>query len=53
MNNERLKTLLYNAISMLEEQYYIIDEADEEIIVSSILDELGMEEEEYDEIMGE
>ena len=41
--NERLTTLLYNAIVLLEEHYGH----------EYLLEELGMTEDEYNEIMGE
>lgn len=41
--NERLKTLLYNAIVLLEEQFNTL----------IVLEQLGMTSEEYHEIMGE
>lgn len=44
MNNERLKTLIYNAIVLLEENGYTIEE---------FKYELGMTLDEYDEIFNE
>ena len=44
MNNERLKTLIYNAIVLLEENGYTIEE---------FKYELGMTQDEYDEIFNE
>lgn len=44
MNNERLKTLIYNAIILLEENGYTIE---------SFKHELGMTQNEYDEIFNE
>jgi len=49
---ERLKTLLYNAVDLLK--YHVgIDEIDVSLEDTDLLDELGMTEEEYNEIMGE
>lgn len=42
-NNHRLKTLLYNALVLLEEQYNPF----------LIIENLGMTQKEYNEIMGE
>lgn len=42
MNKDRLKTLLYNAIVLIEQDYDSID---------SLIEELGMTSEEYDEVM--
>lgn len=47
----RLKTLLYNAITLLKNTYNI-DDIDVSIEDTDLLDELGMTQEEYDEIMG-
>ena len=44
MNNERLKTLIYNAIVLLEENGYTIEQ---------FKYELGMTVDEYDEIFNE
>lgn len=46
MNEERLKILLYNAIVFLEEVYSC------NTMESDLADELGITQEEYDEIMG-
>lgn len=46
---ERLKTLLYNAIVCLEDQYGSYESWSE----NELLEELGMTEDEYIEIMGE
>lgn len=48
---ERLKILLYNAITLLKDTYNI-DDTDVSIEDTDLLDELGMTQEEYDEIMG-
>lgn len=48
---ERLKILLYNAITLLKDVYNI-DDTDVSIEDTDLLDELGMTQEEYDEIMG-
>ena len=43
MTEERLKTLLFNAISLLEDEFdYCIDD---------VVQELGITSEEYDEVM--
>lgn len=47
LNNERLKTLLYNAIVCLEDQYGSYESWSKE----ELLEELGMTEEEYEKIM--
>lgn len=48
---ERLKTLLYNAITMLKDAYNI-DDTLVSIEDTDLLDELGMTQEEYDKIIG-
>lgn len=50
MDTKRLKTLLYNAIDMLKTAYNI-DDTLVSIEDTDLLDELGMTEEEYDEIL--
>lgn len=47
----RLKILLYNAITLLKDAYNI-DDIDVSIEDTDLLDELGMTQEEYDKIMG-
>lgn len=49
--SKRLKILLYNAIIFLKDAYNI-DDTDVSIEDTDLLDELGMTQEEYDEIMG-
>lgn len=49
MENERLRTLLYNAIVCLEDQYGSYESWSED----ELLEELGMTKEEYNEIMEE
>lgn len=50
--NERLKTLLYNALDLLKTQLGI-DEVSVSIEDTELLEELGMTEKEYNKIMGE
>lgn len=50
MDTKRLKTLLYNAIDLLKDSYNI-DDTLVSIEDTDLLDELGMTQEEYDEIL--
>lgn len=50
--NERLKTLLYNALSLLKDNFGI-DDTVTKVENTDLLDELGMTPEEYDKIMEE
>lgn len=48
--NERLKTLLYNALTLLKDNLGI-DDTVTKVEDTDLLDELGMTSEEYDRIM--
>ena len=48
--SKRLKTLLYNAITLLKDTYNI-DDTDVSIEDTDLLDELGMTQEEYERII--
>jgi hypothetical protein len=50
MNEERLKVLLYNALDMLKNAYNI-DDTLVSVEDTDLLEELGMTQEEYDEIL--